>query len=212
MTAMKRASITCLFAVTIAAAAGVASAQDEGKVGLTMGYPSAIGVLWHVTDRVAVRPEFTWSLSSTQTLTLDDIAGTFEGSPTDTWQAGVGLSGLFYLTKLDGLRTYVTPRFAYSQVSAGLGGSTLTAASSASKSYTWSGSFGAEYSLGRHFGLFGEFGLSYATTTATTIQIVTIGVAPSRLPGALPNVFSTRVDIRGTTFGTRSGAGVIFFF
>ena len=37
-----------------------ALAQEE-KVGLTMGYPTAVGVLWQVSDLVAIRPEFTWA-------------------------------------------------------------------------------------------------------------------------------------------------------
>ena len=36
---------------------GSANAQDNPRVGLTMGYPTSIGVLWHVTDRIAIRPE-----------------------------------------------------------------------------------------------------------------------------------------------------------
>ncbi len=35
---------------------GRAYAQDDPRVGLTMGYPTSVGVLWHVTDRIAIRP------------------------------------------------------------------------------------------------------------------------------------------------------------
>ena len=36
---------------------GTASAQGAGKTGVTMGYPASIGVIWHASDKVAIRPE-----------------------------------------------------------------------------------------------------------------------------------------------------------
>ena len=93
-----------------------AQAQDEPKIGLTMGYPSAIGVLWRLADRVAIRPEVTATRGSSQGSSTDPILGTAGTStPSDNWQVGVGLSGLFYMTKDGGLRTYLTPLFAYSK-------------------------------------------------------------------------------------------------
>src|SRR5881394_3551642 len=81
-----------------------AQAQDEPKIGLTMGYPSAIGVLWQLTDRVAIRPEVTATRGSSEGLSTDPILGTAGTStPSDNWQVAVGLSGLFYLTRDGGL-------------------------------------------------------------------------------------------------------------
>ena len=48
--------IGVMAAVTFTFLANTASAQDTPKLGVTMGYPS-IGVIWHVTDGVALRPE-----------------------------------------------------------------------------------------------------------------------------------------------------------
>ena len=72
------------------------------------------------------------------------------------------MSALFYLRSADALRTFVVdPRVSYSYSSI-TGGAT---------GKTWSGQlfFGAEYALGRRFGVFGEAGLSYGRTTATRI-------------------------------------------
>ena len=46
-------------------ACGTARAQDTGKAGVTLAYPASIGVIWHAGDNVAIRPDFTFSHSST---------------------------------------------------------------------------------------------------------------------------------------------------
>jgi hypothetical protein len=198
---------------TVAAAllwAVAARAQDEPKVGVTMGYPSAIGILWKAADRIALRPEATLAKGSSESSSSNPIIGAAATSaPSDNWQLGVGLSALFYVSRTDGLRTYVTPRFAYSKTStsANLAGSPVSSTSD-SRAYTTSGSFGAEYGLGRHFGVFGEVGVSYTTATSETSTIETITSAISIVPG----VFTVRSETHTHTVGARSGAGVIFFF
>ena len=182
-----------------------------------MGYPSAIGVLWQLTDRVAIRPEVTATRGSSEGLSTDLILGTAGTStPSDNWQVGVGLSGLFYLTRDGGLRTYLTPRFAYSKtnVSNSVAGSVVSS-SSDGWSYTTSGSFGAQYSFARHFGVFGEVGVTYtsATTRVSTVQSITsvIGIG---LGGVVTSVSSMtfRSEVHSHSIGTRSGAGVVFYF
>ena len=187
-----------------------ARAQDEQKVGLTMGYPSAVGLLWQVADRIALRPEATLAKGSSESLSSNPIVGAAGSSaPSDNWQLGIGLSALFYVSRTDGLRTYVTPRFAYSKTSgsANLAGSPVSSTSDG-RAYTTSGSFGAQYALGRHFGVFGEVGISYTTATTETSTVETITTAI----GIVPTVFTIRSENHTHTVGTRSGAGVIFFF
>ena len=175
-----------------------------------MGYPSAVGVLWQVADRLALRPEATLAKGSSESLSTNPIVGAAATSaPSDNWQLGVGLSALFYVSRTDGLRTYITPRFAYSKTSgsANLAGSPVSSTSD-SRAYTTSGSFGAQYALGRHFGVFGEVGVSYTTATSETSTVETITTSI----GIIPNVFTVRSENHTHTVGTRSGAGVIFFF
>ena len=36
-------------------------AQDKGDVGISMGYPASVGVVFHMTDSVALRPEISFT-------------------------------------------------------------------------------------------------------------------------------------------------------
>src|SRR5215470_3059105 len=73
-----------------------ASAQEEARIGVTMGYPTAVGVLWRVADRVSLRPDFTWTSTSNDSPSITDpVLGTIVNPTTfDTWQTSVGLSAL----------------------------------------------------------------------------------------------------------------------
>jgi len=196
----------------------VVRAQDDPKVGLTMGYPSAVGVLWQMSNRVALRPEFTWSRTSIDTpATIDPQAGVVSaGSTSDSWTTGFGLSALFYISRYQNLRTYVSPRFNYSRSSGSTG---LTGMAESSSSDTWlystSGSFGAQYGLGRHFAVFGEIGGNYTSSTLRTslvesrTVIVPVGPAGSITSTTL---FTVRTDQHTHQISTRSGAGIIFYF
>ena len=196
---------------------GVVRAQEPGHVGLTMGYPTAVGVIWHVADRLALRPDLSLSQSSgdSTTTTAPQI-----GSPSsnNSWQVGIGLSAFFYVARWDALRVYVGPRFAYSR-------STTTSSSSSSSlsasvtdgtasSYSTTGSFGAQYLLGPRFAVFGEIGLSYTTITSDTTGITTITLSSFGVPftGESPIVSTFRNEAHSRSVSPRSGAGVIFYF
>src|SRR5262249_26303209 len=112
-------AIAALFALP-----NLLAAQAEPRFGTVMGYPAQVAVLWNVSSRVAVRPEINWTKTSSET-TSSTSSFTFNGpiavpttitvtSTSDSWQVGVGASGLFYLSKGEALRTYVSPRYVYS--------------------------------------------------------------------------------------------------
>lgn len=213
MAHMKRASIG-LFLFVVIGVPGIARAQDEGKVGLTMGYPSSIGVIWQAADRVALRPEITLSRSTGDSST-NDLLGASPVSTNDSTGVGAGVSALFYLHRWEGLRTYVSPRFSYARTSTSASTTSATSTSESTvSSYLTSGSFGAQYSLGRHFGLFGEIGLGYtATSTALTSTLTTSFT--SVVNGVVTQSTRTQAvqsSSHANTLATRSGVGVIFFF
>ena len=84
-----------------------AAAQEKGDIGLTISAPSALGVIWHVSERVAIRPEMSFSFSETdaESSTLTDVSShsfTLAGS------------ALFYLGRSESLQTYFSPRLTYS--------------------------------------------------------------------------------------------------
>jgi hypothetical protein len=192
------------------------TAQDTPRFGLVMGYPANVGVLIKVSDAVSVRPEVNWSRSvfeSTTTLTpfpfLPDVypvpVSAATTSTTDGWQVGVGVSGLLYLSKGDALRTYVSPRVNYSRSStttdvgipATLSPINARLTTTVTSNYAAAGSFGAQYVLGKRFGLFGELGLNYSHSG-------------DRTPSSISSFFQS--DQKSWSLALRSGVGVILYF
>jgi hypothetical protein len=165
----------------------IPSEESGNRIGITMGYPSTFGVVWEVNDRLALRPELSFSVG-----TSEGIAEGVSGTSSDTWAVGFGVSALIYLKQWDALQTYVAPRFTYSRgtstVESAFGGeSDLT-----SEGFSLNGLFGAQYALHRRFSVFGEVGVGF-TGSETRL---------SRVDG----------KTESTSFGTRTGVGVIFFF
>ncbi len=177
----------------IACVPRAAAGEEAGKVGVVTGFPAAVGVIWHPVDRIAVRPEFTFAFQSTDLPTIE--GGTNESSSTSV---GVGASVLFYLNERDNLRMYVAPRFAYDHDSLNLGPSIMAlpvsfAPDIKTSTYSTTGSFGAQYSLNRRFGAFGELGLEYRHSS----------VEPS---------FAFQTKSTSHAWGVRTGVGVILYF
>ena len=159
-------------------------AQDATKVGVTMAYPTSIGLIWPMSDKVAVRPEFTISGSSAESPA---------GLEASSWNIGTGVSLLLYLKDYDRVRTYFTPRFDYSRSSssADTGSASIPSIDTTRWASGGAGSFGVQYAPGEKFGVFGEvgFGFSYSS---------------------LPSVTGGS-DGHATAWGMRSGVGVIFY-
>lgn len=132
--------------------------------------------------RVAVRPEVSLSVSGSSTSGPGS-------SDTDSWVFGTGVSVLFYMRKADNLSTYVAPRFTYTRNDLDSG---FTEADGSG--YMLAGLFGAQYSLGRRFGVFGEVGLGFSRQRSTSVTALT--------------EFTTRSH----SVSTRTGAGVILYF
>ena len=180
---MKRVLIA-VFVFGLCAFPAVASAQEKGKTALTIAHPTSVGVLWHASDRVAVRPDFTFSISNTD-------AGVAE---TSTDSIGLGVSLLWYVKKWDQVSAYWAPRYAWTRAK-GTSESSLTddESSSTLTSHTVSGSFGVQGWIGTRFSAFGEVGLVYSRTKADTES-------------------SFSFDTTSTTFAPRSGVGIAFYF
>jgi len=169
-------------------ARGTASAQDAGKVGVTMGYPSSFGIVWHVSDKVAIRPELTLGGASSES-----TSGSF-ASTNDNWNVGTGVSVLFYLKTYDQLKTYFSPRLTYGRSSSETTGSgvTTTTVETTTTNTGVAGMFGAQYRLGDKFSVFGEVGLGYNHAKSTGSGQAQTSTANS--------------------WSTRTGVGVVFYF
>jgi hypothetical protein len=212
-----RVRLALAAALVVTGVALPARAQEKGQIGMTMGYPESVGVVWHLTDSVAVRPEFSFRASS---------AGLENNS---SHAFGVGISGILYVTRSEGLRTYVVPRFSYiratttfesisydtsllQNLTSSLPLTTLpppsvfigrpTRIEYASDSYTVAGSFGAQYSMHRRFSVFGEAGVGYATNRS--------GIAD--LSSVLSRIVPPNDVGNPHSWSTRTAAGVIVYF
>lgn len=187
-----------VLAAAIALLPVAAAAQPTKPVAVTLGYPAAIGVLWHVNDRLAVRPDVTLNRSETKTTLTTTTSSLFGGglstttttsTQTDTtWSTGVSL--LVTLADLDDLRLYLVPRVSYLRAetsseatTAGLSG--LGSFDSTNDGVTVLAGFGAHYMLGTRAALFAESGVQYlrqsfssgiAGASATKSTVTSLGL------------------------------------
>src|SRR5262245_59073704 len=101
--------------VALLAHAAPAVAQDKGQFGLSMGFPVSLGVIWHVSDSIAIRPEFTFTTTSTETETgpIDSRQPVTITTDSDASTVGAAIGALFYVAKWDNIRAYVSPRFQF---------------------------------------------------------------------------------------------------
>lgn len=168
--------------------AATANAQERGQTGIAMGYPTNIALIWHASDKLAIRPEvnFVHTSSETETTFLSSA------SSTDTWNVSIGASALWYVANTDTVRTYVSSRLTYgrsSTDSSNNSGDPIT-----SHNLALSGSFGAQYAPVRKLSVFGEVG--YGFTRGSSKFVTPIGTSESI----------------GWAWSPRTAVGVIFYF
>ena len=185
---MRKCSLPVILLLALLVVPAAATAQERGQTGLVMGFPVSFGVIWHASDRLAVRPEVSFTHTSQETQT-NFISGSSE-SNSDAFT--VGASVLWYLAKSDNIRTYVAPRFTYGQLSTDIPNTGAPATEADAFSIT--GSFGAQYTPARKFAVFGEIGYGLSRTKSTFSSNVTTAESTSR------------------AWATRGAVGVIFYF
>lgn len=189
-----------MIAIFCVCATVAAFAQEPRKTALVMGYPASAGVLWHVTDGIALRPDFATSRQSTETTASITVSGAPQSSTSTTtgWSSSVGLSALFYLGPPADLRFYLTPRVAYAwsrtETESSPPLAQLSSYRSESDGFLAAGSFGAHYRPHDRFGIFGELGVNYSNQEGDT------------------DFSLTRQSLTTTSVGLRSGVGVTIYF
>jgi hypothetical protein len=184
-----------------------ASAQERGQVGLTMGYPAAIGIAWHATDRFGIKLETNFLTTSSE-LESGPLRSDRE---VESHSLGFAAAGLFYLGRSDNVSTYFSPRFAYSRTTSELEGADgfvfpvellpglpmlpilPREIRTESTSRAVAGSFGAQYSPNRRFSVFGELGLNYTSAEEESSSFLSS-------------------ETERSSFGVRSAVGVILYF
>jgi hypothetical protein len=161
-------------------------AQDDPKGGLIVTAPTAVGFIWHATESVAIRPDFNFSVSGS-----DSSTSLTETSATT---ASIGVSVLFFLARHDDLGIYVAPRFTWSHSNTTIETSSPVDAENSGDGVSVSGSVGGHYRFGRRFGVFGEAGLIYANQHSEGQSTL------------------TTFESDASSFGVRTAVGVALYF
>ena len=175
----------CVFGIALCALSTItARAQEKGDIGLTISSPSAIGIIWHPSERLAIRPDVSFGINET------DGEGTLPDISSKSFTLGV--SALIYTHRWDELRFYVSPRFTYSHATTSID-DPVNIADSTLSSWAAAGSIGGQYALGTRFGVFAEAGLSYSSQQSKS----GLNSTPERTTW---------------TFGTRTAVGGILYF
>jgi hypothetical protein len=176
------AAIVCLSVPTLAVA------QDKGDAGISMGYPSTIAFVYHLSDRVAVRPAISFIRTASDT---NSAFGDIISSRSLTYD--VSVSGLFYVGRWDKVRAYVGTGYSYRRSGGSIDSTDLpTFDRSTLVAHAVSGSFGAQYALHERLSVFGEAGIQYSRSGSES----SLGVDDDRF--------------RATS--SRTAVGVVFYF
>jgi hypothetical protein len=181
-----------------------AAAQESGQIGLSIGYPASVGVLWHPSNRFGVRADATFVFTSSETEAPRVLGGGLDRE-LETSGFGFGVSGLLYLSRIDDVSTYVSPRFAYSSTTTDIEGPELLILVPPgfpvpsldyrieTSGYSVAGSVGVQYSPNRRFSVFGELGLDYTSNESSSSS-------------------PTSTNLEVSSFGLRSGVGIVWYF
>lgn len=109
-----RAHVVIAVALLGSFAASTATAQQKGQVGVAFESGPAIGIVWHVSDNVALIPEVSFSRYWSEY-----ESSLFRSSPysssAKSWSVGFGLGTRFYIRRQDELGIYVGPQYEYSR-------------------------------------------------------------------------------------------------
>ena len=204
-TGIGRTGIVVLMAIGCSLAAAPAHAQEKGRLGISMGYPASVGVLWHATERIAIRPSVSFDHSSAEfavrTPVLGNIGAITTTSMTESNTVGLRVDALFSVGTWDNVRAYVAPGYGYEWSDFNTTNSTVVTGfpglsnnretlDREGHGHEVRGTFGARYTPHPRFGVFGEVGLRYFNGQTG------LGEASSTLK----------------VVETTAGAGVIFYF
>ena len=181
--------LSSVLAIVTALTSAPAHAQDASKVGITMGYPAAVGIVWQASEKVAIRPAISFVRSNSTSTSIS--------SGSNTWNLGTSVAALAYLKKYDNVRTYFSPSYHYSRTSL-----TITPPSSSaspvgpikttSNSNGGAAAFGAEYAPSSHIRIYGEVGITFTHLTQSASS-------------------TNLLNASANAWGTTAGVGFVFY-
>jgi hypothetical protein len=165
-------------------------AQERGQIGVVMEAPATFAVIFHPSNKVAIRPEVTLAHASTELvqLTLGDTI-----TKANEWAVNVGASALFYAARWDRVHSYLSPGFTFGHASVDTSSGSDQRESSA-KTFSGKASWGVQFVAARKFSVFGEMGYR---------------LSRSKVPTESPIGTLTTTTWSG---GSRGAVGIIFYF
>jgi opacity protein-like surface antigen len=158
-----------------------------------VGLSGSFGLVWNVSEKVALRPEFYLAIASGRA----DASSLTSGSASSSTRWSVGASALFYVHRRDNLSAYLSPLFSYSRSKSNIeeGSGMQMSSDNTMSGYFASVSLGLQYALNRRFGVFGEVGIGYSNQRARSSSHDVVS------PGSSYHAW-----------GTRTAVGAVWYF
>src|SRR5262245_48401161 len=159
--------------------ANTAHAQESGRIGLSMGFPERVDLVWHATEHIAIRPGISWHHTSSDnsglTFTFSNGFDTTSSTSSDTvTHVGIGVNSLLAVAAWENVHAYVAPGYEYRRSRTTTVKTTVRAGRTESETdeirghnHVASGTFGVRYVAHRRFGVFGESGIEYSNSRTT---------------------------------------------
>jgi opacity protein-like surface antigen len=182
--------------------AALAAPQETGRLGLNLRVEPAprIGLTWHVSGRLALRPSIGFVQTSIETATESEVSIPENPrrveSEEETTAIGFGLGIHYYVYKVAAFSIYTGLNVNYTRETADLSVERLRDLDRQDSGDVWQGSavLGVQTRLNEHFSLFGEAGFGYTY-------------------GTLEREGRARTDATTRRWGlANSGVGLIFYF
>lgn len=179
--------IASILLMPIAFASSAAQSPDRPRIGLVLG--SSVGVIWHVSDRFALRPSVAASKWSSST--RSDGGSAHRSS---SWSYTAALDNLIYVQRREPISTYISMGISYQ---------TGRSRPNLNDQYVIGvpASFGAQFSPHRRLSVWGEAGLALTLTRRTIHPTLIEGQSIGSSGKASSNEVSTR-----------SSVGMVFYF
>jgi hypothetical protein len=165
---MRRLGVPVLFFIMLLAISTPALAQDAPRVGVTMAYPASVGAWVQLSERIALRPDLSFSWSSYET-NISDALGQREYA-SDYLSTSFGVSAIVTIAQWDALRAYVAPRVSYTRITQNSPTVSFAPVGSppvieqhedVTDGFDVGATFGAYYPLHDRLRVFGEVGAMY---------------------------------------------------
>ncbi len=170
-------------ALMLAATTSSFGAVKGGKIGVDFAYNggisalalngTAVGVWWHLTDTIALRP----GVGFTSGTTTSTNTTTGVSTETKVSQFNFHVSLPIYLAKLNLVDLYVAPEFSYASTS-----TTVGATSVSGSGLGVAAALGLQVAINDQLHIFGELGGGYTSTEGTsgTTQTKVSGITTAR--------------------------------